>query len=110
MSWWGDRTVAKRAPIGGAIDRVAELHARMGLAKAVLDALNAEILEFRAKHGLETDRLDQIIKMRGDSIAARARVAPLWRALQARKNRALHEFSRAQRVWSDAKMEANHHG
>jgi hypothetical protein len=108
MSWWGNKAqaVTEPAPIA-AVDRVSQLQAEMALAKSVLDVLNAEIVEFRILHGIEeVDRLDQIVRMRGNAVTARARVAPLWRALQQRKGRALHAFSRAQKAWSEAVIDA----
>jgi hypothetical protein len=89
------------------IDRVEETYREWKAAQAVLHELDEEIRLFRGLHGiLNTDGFDRIIDMRGDSILAKARVEPLWREIQQRKGRALHEFSRTLQNWNQAKETA----
>jgi hypothetical protein len=103
MSWPFTAKAAEQLepPIAPPVEAAA--HADMVAAKKTLDTLNVEIRHFRTKHSIETDRLNRIVRCCTTGFVARAEIEAYWQLLQKRTNRALHDWSRTQKLWSDAK-------
>jgi hypothetical protein len=107
MKWFGDnRPLKVELPPLTPVDRVTETRAEMKLAASVLSALDSEIREFRKKHSIQTDRLDQIVRCRADSPGGMAAIRNEWFEIQRRKGRALHAFSARLKTWSAAVLAA----
>jgi hypothetical protein len=85
------------------VDRFEQAAAEMRQAKSALDAIGAEIQQFRARYKLRTDLLDRITACEIPSVRQAQTVYGEWALLQRRKGAALHRFSASLKNWSDAK-------
>jgi hypothetical protein len=110
MSWFSKPTaIAEPGPIV-AVDRVEALRLEMAAALISLKRLNDERRSFKMQHEIIEDKLGQIVECRGKSITARAEIDREWAVFQRRGGRALHVFSEAEKVWSEAVMAAREAG
>jgi hypothetical protein len=105
MSWWGERRKAQQnieLLVETPVDRLQVARAAMKLSAEMLSAIDAEIKEFKTRHGVQVDRLDQIVQARAASGCELAEIRREWFEISRRKGLALHDFHKHLHSWSVA--------
>lgn len=84
-------------PYAAAQDRVREL-------KVLLAALDAEMLAFKTKFTIRSDRFGRLLGIQSPSLTGRAAIENEWRALLCRRDRIVADWHQALHVWSELKI------
>jgi hypothetical protein len=106
MSWWGEKKAVKILEIEPPIDRVEQTQQRVRELKAQLDELDGEVLEFKTKHSVRTNRFGVLLGVNAPGFLEFARVQEQWRELLARRDKVVSAWHAALHEWSEAKQEA----
>ena len=84
-------------------DPEAECLARVRTSKAVLDEINSEMREFKSRYKIRTDSFGRLLGVESPTLGGRAAIETQWRALLARRDKAVAEWHSALHEWADAK-------
>ena len=105
MSWWNAEEKLEPAPIEPEppVDRLGEAHAAMALEKSALDIVADELKEFRRKYAIVEDRYGRIRACTLPPGISRREVDLLRQQIEKKLARSLHNFSRQQKRWNDAR-------
>jgi capsule polysaccharide export protein KpsE/RkpR len=88
------------------VDREAEAHTRVRALKADLDALETEMLGFKQKYSIKSDRFGRLLGMLCADINGRPAIETEWRVLLKRRDSLVAQWHAALFSWSEAKAEA----
>ena len=105
VSWWAERTqaVAESAPVAPVVDREAEALSRVRLSKAALDEIDREMLQFKTKHAVKTDRFSRLLSVHSPGMTGYSAIRCEWDALLRRRDKAVAQWHAVLREWSQAK-------
>lgn len=106
MSWWGEKP-QQILEIEPPIDREAEALARVRELKTQLDELDGEMLKFKTKHRVRTNRFGLLLGIECATLTGRPPIEKAWRELLRRRDKIVAEWHAALREWSQAKQEAH---
>jgi hypothetical protein len=107
MSWWGSRKPADlldREPVA-VVDRVEETQRRVRQLKAELDSLDSEMLAFKTKNKIRTDRFGRLLGVECATLNGRASIETQWRVLLRRRDSLVSAWHKSLHEWAAAKQE-----
>jgi hypothetical protein len=85
------------------VDHEAVCHERMRAAKAVLDIIDAEMRAFKGNYRVRTDRHGRMLAVESPTLGGYAKIESEWRALLARRDRAVAEWHACLHAWAAVK-------
>jgi len=107
MSWWGEKAAEKLetepGPIAVAVNHVEETQSRVRELKNSLDALDAEMLAFKNKNRITTDRFSRLLGVNCSEMGGRAAVEREWRCLLRRRDSLASQWHAALHEWASMK-------
>jgi hypothetical protein len=92
-------TILEPAPV----DREAEALSRVRLLKAQLNEIDREMLEFKTKHAVKTDRFSRLLSVHSPGMTHYAAIRTEWDALLRRRDKTVAQWHAALHSWSEAK-------
>lgn len=90
------------APAAAPVDREAEARERVRVVKAELDAIDAEMLAFKTKFRVRTDRFSRLLGIEA-SLSQRPKIETEWFALLKRRDIATANWHAALFAWAATK-------
>src|SRR6267378_2495121 len=102
MAWFSNSETATLPAPSPVVDRCEEAQARVREVKAELDSLNSDMLAFKNKHSLTTDRFGRILGM-VCPLLERPTIEAAWRALLHRRDKLMDAWPVALTQLADAR-------
>jgi len=85
------------------VDRVGQTQQRVRELKAQLDALDTEMLQFKTKHRVRTNRFGLLLSIECATLNGRAPIEREWRGLLQKRDGLVTAWHAALFSWSEAK-------
>jgi hypothetical protein len=102
MSWFSkSAAVAEPEPV---IDHYEVAQERVSALKRQLDSLDSEMLAFKNKFTIRSDRYGRLLSIQSPSLSGRDAIEAEWRALLCRRDRIVADWHQALHEWSELKM------
>jgi hypothetical protein len=102
MRWFKQESpaVAEPEPV---VDRELEALGTVRLLKAQLNEIDREMLEFKTKHAVKTDRFSRLLSVHSPGMTHYAAIRTEWDALLRRRDKTVAQWHAALHSWSEAK-------
>jgi hypothetical protein len=85
------------------VDPEAESLALVRTSKAVLDTIDADMLAFRTRFKVRTDKFGRLLAIESATLTGRAKIEAEWQGLLRRRDKAVAEWHSALHEWVGAK-------